>query len=130
MDEVSRTTVTRQDSLGNAAQQTVTVKRHGFLNDLLVSKFNQVVFTIVSIINLLILVRFTLLLLGANRTGFVNDILTLTNVFVAPFMGIFPSVAVEGSYFEMASVVAMIIWLVLAVVVSLLVNIFSSDTEA
>lgn len=130
MEEVNKTTVTKQDPFGNTASQTVTTRTSNFMGDFFVSKTNQVMFSIISIIDLLILIRFTLLMFGANRVDLVNFILNLTEVFVAPFRGIFPSQSIEGSYFEAASIVAIIMWTILGFIIATIINMFSTSTES
>ncbi len=121
--------IVTKDPVGNVTSRTVRSRYNVFSGDFFVSKVNQVIFALVSIINLLILFRFVLLLLGANRVGFVNSLISLTNFFVAPFQGIFPSPVVEGSYIEFASVLAIIVWFFIAWVLAVVISLFSSSTE-
>jgi hypothetical protein len=101
----------------------------GASGDFFAAKTNQIIFSLAIIIDLLILLRLLFLLAGANRVGIVSFILNITEVFVAPFRGIFPSPSVEGAYFEVASIVAMIMYLVFAYILGLVINMFSSSTE-
>lgn len=98
-------------------------------NEFFVSKINQIVFAFVGIISVLLLLRFTFLLLGANQVGIVDFILALTEIFVAPFRGIFPAPSSGGSYFDTASIVAVVIYFVFAFIIGTIVNLLSSDTE-
>lgn len=122
------TTVTSDPVVGRTTTRTV---RSGSIipEDFFVSKVNQVIFGLVSIINVLILFRFILLLLGANQTGFVSFLISLTNFFVVPFQGIFPSTVVETGYFEVASILAIVAWYILAVIFAVIVGFFSTKTE-
>lgn len=55
--------------------------------------------------------RFILLLLGANEnTAFVNFIYQVSAVFLAPFAGVFPEQAIEGSRFDWSSLLAMLVY--------------------
>jgi len=136
---VTETTTVTQDPVGNVTSsvtqnpvvtsRTVRSKYNVFSGDFFISKINQVIFALVSIINLLILLRFIFLLFGANRVGFVSLLINFTNFFVAPFQGIFPSPVVEGSYLEFASVLAIIVWFVLAWIIAVIISLFSSSTE-
>lgn len=126
---VNETTTVSQELPGGTTTRTVRSSNNIFSGDFFVSKTNQIIFTIIGIINVLILLRFILLLLGANRTGVVNFILGLTNIFVAPFVGIFPSPSVEGAYVEAASIVAIIMWFIFAWILAVIVGLFSSSTE-
>lgn len=127
-DSVQTTTVSEDPVTGTTAKRTTTITRTS-LQDFFVSKTNQVIFAIVAIIDLLILLRFVFLLLGANQVGFVTLIMNLTEIFVAPAKGIFPSTSVPGGYFEVASIVAIVMWLIFAYIVSLIISLFSSHTE-
>lgn len=128
-ETVERTTIKSEDPITNTATTRTVVSRSGALGDFFVSKTNQVIFTIVAIIDLLVLLRLILLLLGANRVGVVNFIVSLTNIFVAPFMGVFPSPTVEGAYLETASLMAIILWAVLGYILSLIIGMFGKDTD-
>lgn len=123
-DIVERTTVTESDGMGGTATRTVTA-RSNFLGDFFVSKTNQVIFSILAIINLLLLVRFILLLLGANQVGIVSWLIVFTEFLVAPFYGIFSPAEVQGGYFEAASIVAMITYTVIAYILSVIIGLFS-----
>ena len=130
MDEtVKETTTVVQNSPANAATTRTTRTYNVFSGDFFVSKVNQVIFALVTIINVLILFRFVLLLFGANRVGFVNTLISLTNFFVAPFQGIFPSPTVEEAYLELASVLAIVVWYILAWIFAVIVGLFSTSTE-
>ncbi len=72
----------------------------------------RIVYFIFGVIIALIAVRFVLLLLAANRdNAFVDFIYTSSNMFVAPFHGIFNYTPSYGAaVFEISSVVAMLIY--------------------
>jgi hypothetical protein len=110
--------------------QTQTVRKSGDASsEFLVSKTNQVIFAIVGIIDLLLLLRIMFLLLGANQVGIVRFIIDLTRIFVAPFTGIFSSPSSGSSYLDVASIVAIVIYLVFGFIVATIVNLFSRKTE-
>ena len=76
----------------------------------------RVIYYIAGIIIALIALRFVFLLLGANRgSGFVDFLYDLTSVFVAPFNGIFGETQFGVSYFETSSLVAIVIYGLIAV---------------
>lgn len=129
MDEINKQVVTEQDELGNNKTYVVTTKTKGFWDDFLVSKTNQIILSLISIIDLLIFIRFMLLLLGANRVAIVNFIISLTEIFVFPFKGIFPSAAIETGYFEVASIIAIVMWLVFGFILITLISLFSRKTD-
>ncbi|HSH80888.1 MAG TPA: hypothetical protein VLA19_20345 [Herpetosiphonaceae bacterium] len=80
----------------------------------------QIVRFIVGLIIALIALRFVLLAFGANQANaFASFVLNLTDIFVAPFLGIFGSEpALGGSYFESASLVAMAVYLLLGWIIN------------
>lgn len=126
--EVTKETVVT-NSPNVAASQTRTVTRRGFMADFFVSKTNQIIFGIIAIIDLLLLLRITFLLLGANRVGVVNFIMSLTDVLVAPFHGIFPAPSSGNSYLDVAAIVAIIIWAVIGFIIGIILEWFSTSTE-
>ena len=70
---------------------------------------------IVGIINALIAIRFVLLLLGANQNvGFVDFIYSVTGVLVAPFVGIFGQPTLGEFVFEWSSVLAVVVYSLIA----------------
>ena len=124
---IEKVTVT-QTPTGSVQTQTV-VKKGSPVSEFFVSKTNQVIFAFVGIINLLLLLRIVFLLLGANQVGIVNFILSITQIFVAPFTGIFPSPSSGNSYFDVASLVAIIIYIIFGVILGVIVDLFSTKTE-
>jgi len=75
----------------------------------------QVVYLVFGIIEVLIAIRFLLRLFGADPTApFSAFILAITAPFVAPFVGVFPNTAVSGAVFEPASLLAMIVYALIA----------------
>jgi hypothetical protein len=83
----------------------------------------QIVWYIVGLLEALLAFRFVLKLLGANpRAGFTDFIYTVTHPFVSPFLSVFKLTKVEGSIFEWTTLLAMIVyWLLAMAVVKLLV---------
>jgi hypothetical protein len=124
---VEKVTVT-QSPAGEVQTQTIT--RGGSpVSDFFVTKTNQIIFAIVSVINILLLVRILFLLFGANQVGIVNFIIALTQIFVSPFAGIFQSPSSGSSYLDVASIVAILMYFGLGAVLAMLINLFSSKTE-
>ncbi len=126
---IETTTVSQNPVTGQVSKSNVVTSKRGNVEDFFINKTNQIIYTFVAILNLFIFIRFMFLLLGANQVGFVTFILNLTNIFVAPARGIFPSQVVEGGYFEAASLVAIVMWLILATILAVVINLFSSKTE-
>lgn len=98
-----------------------------------VSSFNparravEVTYLVVGIINGLLLIRMVLKLLGANTlaafTGFVYG---TTDVLLAPFRNLLPTVGNHQSQFEMSVVVAILVYALIGWVVARIVTIMFS----
>ena len=74
--------------------------------------------------------RFVLLLLGASQaSGFVNFIYSLSGFFTAPFSGIFTRPTYGTSTFDSATLVAMIVYAVVAVGVAKLLTLNKVDRD-
>jgi hypothetical protein len=133
---VSETVTTRQTPTaapvvapaGSTVQSKRVVTSTTPYSEFFVSKTNQVIFAFIAIIDLLLLMRFIFLLLGANRVGIVNFILLVTQVFVAPFIGIFPSPTSGASYFDIASLVAILVYVIFGYIIAMLISLFSART--
>ena len=75
----------------------------------------QVIWYVLGVIETLLIFRIVLKALGANpASGFTNLIYSLSNPLALPFRGIFPTPVVEGSVFEWSTLIAGIVYLVLA----------------
>lgn len=83
----------------------------------------QIVWYILNIIEVILLFRFALKLLGANPSaGFTSFIYSLSYPFAAPFVSVFNRTAVAGSVFEWSTLLAMFVyWLVAWGIVRLIV---------
>ena len=76
----------------------------------------QIVWYILGLIEVLLVFRFVLRLLGANPdAGFTNFIYGVTHIFAAPFLNVFRISQVSGSIFEWTTLLAMLVYWVLAV---------------
>lgn len=75
----------------------------------------RVIWFIVGVINVLLITRFILLLLGANRdAGFVDFIYWVTSPLVAPFVGIFGEPTYGRFMFDWSSLIAIAVYTLLA----------------
>ena len=75
----------------------------------------QVTWYILGVIELLLAFRFSLKLLGADAgAGFTSFIYGVTHIFVAPFLGVFNISQVDGSVFEWTTLLAMLVYWVIA----------------
>jgi len=80
----------------------------------------RVVVLIFGIIQALIVLRIVLLLLNAREgNAIVSFILDTSQVFVAPFVGIFPpdNLAAGGSVLDIAAIAALVGWTVLEMII-------------
>jgi hypothetical protein len=95
------------------------------------SRVNQIVWFIAGLIMAIIAIRFVLFLLGANRgSGFFQFIYALSQPFVLPFLGLFEEPSYGGSVFESASVVAVIVYALVAYAIARLVTIVLAPNPA
>lgn len=83
----------------------------------------QIVWYISGLLEVLLAFRFVLKLLGANAAaGFTSFIYGATHIFAAPFLNVFKITRVEGSIFEWTTLLAMLVyWLVAFAITKLLV---------
>lgn len=77
----------------------------------------QVVYYILGIVEVLLAFRFVLKLLGANPgAGFTSFVYGITYVFATPFLTVFrSSQIVAGSIFEWTTILAMVVYWIIAV---------------
>lgn len=75
----------------------------------------QVIWYLLDILEVLLLFRFLLKLFGANQSaGFTNFIYTFSYPFAAPFLNVFRMTRVEGAVFEWTTLLAMLVYWVIA----------------
>ena len=75
----------------------------------------QIVWYILGLIEILLLFRFVLKMLGANPdAGFSSFIYGVTYVFAAPFLTVFRITYVEGNILEWTTLLAMLVYLIIA----------------
>ena len=80
-----------------------------------VTRIKQVIYFIFGVINVLLVLRFVLLLLGANEVSpFVNLIYGLSRAFVLPFRGIFAEPDLGASVIEWAALVGIVVYSLVA----------------
>lgn len=77
-------------------------------------KKNQVVWYIVGVINAILVLRFIFLLLDAQDIGFAKVLYNVSDPFVSLFKGIFASPTSSGAYFDSASILAIVIYSLIA----------------
>jgi YGGT family len=75
------------------------------------SKVSQAIYLIFGIVEALIVIRFVLKLLGANaEAGFASFIYRISSPLVAQFVGLFGSPQVNGMVLELESIVAIVVY--------------------
>lgn len=75
----------------------------------------QIVWYILGILEVMLLFRFILKLLGANPdAGFSSFVYGFTYVFAAPFISVFRASYVSGSIFEWTTLLAMLVYWIIA----------------
>lgn len=78
----------------------------------------QIVWYILGILEVLLAFRFVLKLLAANpNAGFTSFIYGITYPFAAPFLNVFRITRVEGSVLEWTTLLAMLVYWVLAIAI-------------
>jgi hypothetical protein len=122
-------TVTTQEPRTDSGRETVrTDSRHVSATEPGGSEMTRrIVVLVFGLVQLLIGLRFILLLLDAREAnGLVSGILNLSQVFVAPFEGILRTNALHsaGSIFDVTAVVAFVGWTILELIVIWAVGIF------
>ena len=86
----------------------------------------QIVYFIFGIIEVLIIIRVVLRLLAANSdAAFTSLIYTLSAPFIAPFEGVFPTPHSSGSVLELSSLLAVIVYALVAYLIVRMIEIFS-----
>ena len=104
----NRTTETHQVDPAPVVHETVTTGPSP------VDTIRRIVWLLFGVLQVLIILRIVLLLLGANESNdLVSMIISVTNPFVEPFRGMFSIDEVNaagGSVFDFAAVIALIAW--------------------
>ncbi len=82
-------------------------------------KGTQIVWYLLSILEVLLAFRFVLKLTGANAAaGFTNFIYAVTWPFTAPFLAVFQKTTIEGSIFEWTTLLAMLVYWMIALAIT------------
>ena len=113
MTEITRQTSTTTENGGRSAQQATGREANGLY------RAAYLVYFIFGAIEVLLVFRFVLRLLGASTaSGFVNFIYNLSWMFTAPFTGIFNESTtrgvVTGSVFEPSTIIAFAVYAFIA----------------
>jgi uncharacterized protein YggT (Ycf19 family) len=113
---------------GEAPQQVYDTKKT-------IIRFNQIIWYILGLIEVLLAFRLLLKILGANPTvGFTSFINAITDPFAMPFRGIVAASVTGSSMFEWSTIIAGLVYLCLAwgviYLLDLVYPITPSDVEA
>ena len=93
-------------------------------------RIQQGIYLIFGIIEGLIAIRFVLRLLGANpAAGFASFIYGITAPFLAPFVGMFGTPNFDGAVVELHSIVAIVVYALLAWVLVKIVKVTMGDSR-
>jgi drug/metabolite transporter (DMT)-like permease len=114
MQEEQQTTEIRETTTraGDKTTGRQTISRSTSVSGVVVAQ--RIIWFIVGAISVVIALRFALLLLGANQSaGFVDFIYDLSGVFVAPFTGIFGEPTYGQSVFEISSLLAIAVYMLI-----------------
>lgn len=114
--------------VGNTAVDKQTVSQRVQTPGVVVAQ--RIVWFIVGAISVVIALRFVLLLLGANQqAGFTDFVYTLSGIFVAPFIGIFGQPTYGTSVFEVSSLLAIAVYLLIGWGIAKLLTISRPNQE-
>ncbi len=102
------TTQTEPRAKGEAPQKTYKTKKT-------ILRFNQVIWYVLGLIEVIIGFRMTLKALGANAySGFTNFIYAISDPLVLPFRGILKTSSTQDSVFEWSTLIAAIVYVCIA----------------
>jgi YGGT family protein len=80
-----------------------------------IGRAGQIIYILFGVLEALLIIRFALKALGANPdAAFTSFIYGLTQVFVIPFEGVFPSPQTNGNSLEVATLLAIVVYALLA----------------
>lgn len=130
MDEEQQTTEVRTTNAqeGNTNVRRESVKSTAVTDGRVVAQ--RVVWYIAGFIITLLAIRVVLFMLGANReSGFVDFIYAISGVFAAPFQGIFPAPVYGEFFFDTSSMVAIVVYALLAWGIAKLFTLNSTRTD-
>lgn len=92
-------------------------------------RINNVLWFITSFICVILSLRFVFLLLGANDVGLAKFLFDLTDVFIAPFSGIFDTPQFGEYFFSSASILAVVMYLLICVGITKVVTLIITKGE-
>lgn len=121
-------TEVRRDENGEYVEQTTEDAVAERMN--LIGKINGIIWLLFGILEALIGMRVILKLLEANPfNGFVNFVYDITYPFLAPFFGIVGTPGAIGSVLEVSSLIAMLVYLFIAWVITSLIRLVMTPSK-
>jgi len=118
-------TTTSSTPVANQTTQTAQVSQvptNAEVQDRQVNRGNAWIWYLVGIVDVLLLLRLIFHLFGAKSTGFASFLYGLTGPLEAPFRGIFAAPTVDGSYFDTAAIVAIVVYMLVGWGISKLID--------
>jgi len=125
--ETNRTPVTHRV---NETVTTTHVPSYREEKDAEADRGNAWIWYIVGIVNLLLLIRLVLYLFGARSVGFTETIYSLTNPLVSPFRGMFNNPQIDGSFFDLAALTAIIVYTIIGWGISRLIDLLARPNNS
>ena len=134
MPEITRETVTTNERAGLPIAQT-SIKSTTSVQGSKTLYAEQAIYYALGTLEILLSARFILKLLGASQSsGFVRFIYGVSNIFIAPFEGIFRRAVAEGietaSIIEPATLVALIVYAILAWGIVSLIRMLAGEAQS
>lgn len=86
--------------------------------------------SIVGLVTTVLLLRFTLLLVGANPgVWFTQAVYSITDPLMQPFAGITPALSQQGSVFDLSVIIAMIVYALVGVGIGWILDLIDQSTK-
>ncbi len=101
------------------------VMTQGEVQDAHTDRGNAWIWYVVGLVDLLLLIRIVFKLFGAKSVGFADLLYGITDIFVAPFRGIFSNVQVEKAYFDSAALLAIVVFAFIGWAISKLIDLLA-----
>lgn len=125
-----REEVTSSDSGPVGTQTTQVASSHqvmtkGEVQDAHSDRGNAWIWYVVGLVDLLLLLRIVFKLFGAKSVGFADFLYGITDIFVAPFRGIFSNVQVDKAYFDSAALLAIAVIALIGWAISKLIDLMA-----
>lgn len=131
MESTRVTKTVSEGRVGNKViqQQDVVTDTQADPQEFTILKMAQFLWYVAHVINIFLALRFVFLLLGARLTGIVLFIYNVSNVFIAPFRGVFPAAREGASYFDSAAVLGIVMYYLATFVIIQGIALFSKQTN-